>query len=60
KRKYGSVLRNKTFATQKVELISKLIAYNLDRKQLIFNYFFKGCTRALLRKKKKLVKIFFC
>jgi len=41
-------LRNKTFATQKVELISKLIAYNLDRKQLIFNYFFKGCTRALL------------
>ncbi|MBU2406995.1 MAG: transposase [Nanoarchaeota archaeon] len=46
KRKYGSVLRNKTFATQKVELISKLIAYNLDRKQLIFNYFFKGCTRA--------------
>ncbi|MBU2420235.1 MAG: transposase, partial [Nanoarchaeota archaeon] len=47
KRKYGSVLRNKTFATQKVELISKLIAYNLDRKQLIFNYFFKGCTRAV-------------
>ena len=32
KRKYGSILRNKTFATQKTELISKLIAYNLDRK----------------------------
>ena len=38
KRKYGSVLRNRTFATQKVELVSKLIAYNLDRKQLIFIY----------------------
>jgi len=32
KRKYGSVLRNKSFATQQVEIISKLIAYNLDRK----------------------------
>ena len=32
KRKYGSVLRTKSFASQKVELISKLIAYNLDRK----------------------------
>jgi len=36
KRKYGSILRNRTCATQKVELVSKLIAYNLDRKQLIF------------------------
>jgi len=32
KRKYGSVLRNRSYATQKVELTSKLIAYNLDRK----------------------------
>lgn len=32
KRRYGSVLRCKSFATQKVELISKLITYNLDRK----------------------------
>ena len=32
KRKYGSVLRNRSYATQQVELISKLIAYNLDRK----------------------------
>mgnify|MGYP001576614670 CR=1 FL=1 len=31
KRKYGSILRSRSFATQKVELISKLIAYNLDR-----------------------------
>ena len=31
KRKYGSVLRNKSYATQQVELISKLITYNLDR-----------------------------
>ena len=50
KRKYGSVLRNRTFATQKVELISKLIAYNLDRKQLISIYFFEGCTRAHFEK----------
>ncbi|MBS3152692.1 transposase [Candidatus Woesearchaeota archaeon] len=32
KRKYGSVLRNKSYATQQVELISKLITHNLDRK----------------------------
>ncbi len=32
KRKYGSVLRNRSYATQQVELISKLIVYNLDRK----------------------------
>ena len=32
KRKYGSVLRNKSYATQRVELISKLITYNLDRR----------------------------
>ncbi len=33
KRKYGSVLRNRTYATQKVELISKLIAHNVDMMQ---------------------------
>mgnify|MGYP001568702209 FL=1 len=33
KQKYGSVLRCRSFATQKVELISKLIAYNVDRMQ---------------------------
>lgn len=33
KRKYGSVLRNKSLATQKVELLSKLIAYNVDKMQ---------------------------
>ena len=32
KRKYGSVLRNRSYATQKTELISKIITYNLDRK----------------------------
>jgi len=31
KRKYGSVLRCKSDITQKVELISKLVTYNLDR-----------------------------
>jgi len=33
KQKYGSVLRNRSCATQKVELISKLIAHNVDRMQ---------------------------
>ena len=32
KRKYGSMLRGRSYATQRVELISKLLAYNLDRK----------------------------
>jgi len=36
KRKYGSVLKNKTLMTQKVELISKLIAHNVDRMQHYF------------------------
>ena len=31
KRKYGSVLRARSYATQKVEVMSKLIAYNIDR-----------------------------
>ena len=35
KQKYGSVLRNRTIATEKVELISKLIAHNVDRLQKI-------------------------
>ena len=47
KRKYGSVLRNRTFATQKVELISKLIAYNVDRMQHYVLLILEGCTRAL-------------
>lgn len=46
KRKYGSVLRCKSFATQKVELISKLIVYNLDRKLNYLLLIFEGCTRA--------------
>jgi len=36
KQKYGSILRNRTHATQKVELISKLIAHNVDRIQHYF------------------------
>ena len=42
KRKYGSVLRNRTYATQKVELISKLIAYNIDRMQYSLLLIFEG------------------
>lgn len=47
KKKYGSVLRNKTFATQKVELISKLIAYNVDRMQHHILLILEDCTSAL-------------
>ena len=50
KRKYGSVLRNRSYATQKVELISKLITYNLDRTLNYLLLIFEGCTRAAKRK----------
>jgi len=46
KQKYGSILRNRTCATQKVELISKLIAHNVDRMQHYFLLILKGCTTA--------------
>jgi len=46
KQKYGSVLRNRTNATQKVELISKLVAHNVDRKQHYFLLILGGCTNA--------------
>ncbi len=46
KRRYGSVLRNRSYATQKVELISKLITYNLDRKLNYLLLILEGCTRA--------------
>ena len=49
KRKYGSILRNKSFATQKVELISKLIAHNVDRVQHYFLLILEGCTSADFR-----------
>jgi len=42
KQKYGSVLRNRTNATQKVELISKLIAHNVDRMQHYFLLIYGG------------------
>lgn len=49
KRRYGSVLRNRSYATQKVELISKLITYNLDRKLNYLLLILEGCTRAIYR-----------
>jgi len=36
KRKYGSVLRTRSFVMQKVEVISKLIAYNIDKKIICY------------------------
>ena len=50
KRKYGSVLRNRSYATQQVELISKLITYNLDRRLNYLLFILEGCTKALHRK----------
>lgn len=55
KRKYGSVLRCKSFATQKAELTCKLIAYNLDRKIKMVGYYLLGLHQssycgALLKK----------
>lgn len=46
KRRYGSVLRNKNYATQRVELISKMITYNLDRHLNYLLLILEGCTRA--------------
>lgn len=47
KRKYGSILRCKSYTTQQVELISKLITYNLDRKLNYLLLILEGCTRAI-------------
>ena len=49
KKKYGSVLRNRTFTTQKVELISKLIAYNVDRMQHYILLILEDCTNTMNR-----------
>jgi IS5 family transposase len=49
KQKYGSTLRNKTLATQKVELISKLIAHNVDKMQHYLLLTLEGCTSASFR-----------
>ena len=47
KRKYGSVLKNRSYVTQKVELTSKLIAYNLDRKLNYLSLLFIGLHQSL-------------
>lgn len=47
KRRYGSVLRNRSYATQKVELISKLIVYNLDRKLNYLSMLIRGLHQSL-------------
>lgn len=50
KRRYGSVLRNRSYATQQVELISKLIAYNLDRKLNYLTLLIRGLHQSLKTK----------
>jgi len=48
KRKYGSCLKSKSFAMQKIELICKLIAYNIDRK-IIFYLLLEGFSKASIQ-----------
>lgn len=49
KQKYGSSLKNRSHTTQKVELISKLIAHNVDKMQHYFLLILEGCTSAQFR-----------
>jgi len=50
KRKYGSVIRARSFATQKVEVMSKLIAYNIDRTVNYLLVFIRGSHQSPLEK----------
>lgn len=47
KRKYGSNLRSKKYSTQRVEVICKIIAYNVDRLITLYKLLTKGFSRAL-------------
>ena len=47
KRKYGSFVLSKSFETQKKELLTRLIAYNIDRK-LIISFVILGIHQSLL------------
>ena len=42
KKKYGSILRARNITTQKIELITKLIAYNIDRKSILTTLLIRG------------------
>ena len=42
KRKYGSVLRSRSFAGQQVELVCKLVAYNADRRAALYLWLIRG------------------
>ena len=46
KRKYGSVIKSKTYATQKNELLYRILAYNIDRLVKLTLKFMKGFYRA--------------
>jgi len=50
KKKYGSCLKARSFATQKKEVICKLIAYNIDRTNNHIVYLLKGFSRAGIEK----------
>jgi len=47
KRKYGSVLRARSFAAQQVEVICKLIAYNVDRMTTLSMLLIRGFQQSL-------------
>ena len=53
KRKYGSKLRARNFKTQKVELLFKILAYNIERSIRIIHWLLK-CHRHFYRAVPKL------
>lgn len=50
KRKYGSILRGRSFKTQHVEAISKVIAHNVDRMQHYILLLIRGLHQSYKRK----------
>ena len=43
KRKYGSKLRARTFKTQKIELLFKILSYNIERAMRVASWFLSYC-----------------
>ena len=50
KRKYGSIIRSRSFESQKKEIICRLIAYNLDRQIILSSLLIVGIHQSLKTK----------
>ena len=48
KRKYGSIVKGKSFNSQKKELLCKLVVYNLDREVKLFSLLIIGFQQSLI------------